>query len=213
HDSDLVIEFANLPVCELWGRAHADVIGHPLLDVMPELRDQVFAELLHGGRVEAHSAGRHRGSEFVVWLPAMTVVAGAAAEEAGRTPPLDEARAVVRRVLVVDDNQDAAELLAELLSLSGCTTRVAHDGPTGLVLARDLDPEVALLDLGLPGMDGFELAKRLRAQQPRVRIIAITGYGQASDRERSRSAGFDAHLVKPVNLEELSSLIAQLTTP
>jgi CheY-like chemotaxis protein len=162
---------------------------------------------LHGGEVAARSEGPGRGSEFTVTLPL--------APDDERTAPLPRVEAEVRvpgrrRVLVVDDNVDAAELLATALRLSGHDVRVAHDGPSALALAGDFPPEVAFLDLGLPVMDGFELGRRLRpllAGRP-LRIVAVSGYGQPVDRARSAEAGFDRHLVKPVDLAELLALTA-----
>lgn len=164
----------------------------------------------HGGRVSAHSDGANRGSEFVVWLPR----AGAATRvtqpvtEAGR-PAL--APALAPRVLIVDDNQDAASLLAEALELRGWDVRVAHDGLEALRLAAVFVPQAACLDLGLPVMDGFELAARLRELPglDGVRLIAVTGYGQEADRVRTAAAGFHHHVVKPVDLELLGSLLAR----
>jgi CheY-like chemotaxis protein len=112
-----------------------------------------------------------------------------------------------RRVLVVDDNLDAANLLAEVLRASGHQAEVAPDGPAALQLAGTFHPEVALLDIGLPVMDGYELARRLRSQIGAVRLIAVTGYGQPTDRDRALHAGFDAHLVKPVHLGALHAAL------
>jgi len=118
------------------------------------------------------------------------------------------------RVLIVDDNSDAAETLASALRLQGMAVEVAHDGPQALKAAPDFRPNVALLDIGLPVMDGYELARRLRwaasrdPLAPQLTLIALTGYGEQSDRERSREAGFVHHLVKPVDLEALMALIA-----
>lgn len=109
-------------------------------------------------------------------------------------------------MLVVDDNEDAADILAETLQRMGYDTRVAHDGPSALELMEVFQPRVALLDIGLPVMDGYELAQRLLDlpnQRDRLRLIAVTGYGQATDRLRSEQAGFSAHLVKPVSIEQL----------
>jgi len=117
----------------------------------------------------------------------------------------------VRRVLVVDDNVDAAETLAELLVAMGCEARVAHDGPSALLAAQDFGPALVLLDIGLPVMDGYEVAARLRGGGfDRLRIAALTGYGQPEDRERSRRAGFDCHFVKPLATEALQALIASV---
>jgi PAS domain S-box-containing protein len=163
----------------------------------------------HGGRVAAHSEGLNRGSEFVVWLPrarAMTVEAALEAEPASRAPTPTGA---APRVLVVDDNQDAASLLAEALALRGWDARVAYDGPEALRLAAAFRPQVACLDLGLPVMDGFELAARLRGLPGLgdLRLVAVTGYGQDADRGRTAAAGFHHHLVKPVDLDLLDSLL------
>jgi CheY-like chemotaxis protein len=119
-----------------------------------------------------------------------------------------------KRVLVVDDNQDAAEMLAVLLTAWGLQTRVAYDGPSALTIAQDFEPAVALLDIGLPGLDGYDTARRMR-QQPWGRtalLVAVTGWGQAADLARSREAGFDHHLVKPVNLDGLRTLITSAPT-
>jgi CheY-like chemotaxis protein len=114
--------------------------------------------------------------------------------------------------LVVDDNQDSAQMLAELLELKGYVTRVAFDAPDALRVAGEFAPDIALVDLGLPVMDGCELASRLRTVPglAEVRLIAITGYGQESDRRRARDAGFHHHLVKPVNLRAVEAAIAQV---
>lgn len=172
---------------------------------------------LHGGRASAQSDGVGRGSLFEVRLPLATLEARAAATD-GVTrlePPIQSPETACRRVLVVDDNVDAAQLLAEALADLGHETRVAHDGPSALTVAERFSPHVALLDIGLPVMDGFELARRLKGDlpgMPDLRLIALTGYGQASDRQLSAAAGFDRHFVKPVRIEELNSVIEQLTT-
>jgi signal transduction histidine kinase len=165
---------------------------------------------LHGGSVRAHSEGTGRGSRFEVRLPALAGVAVTAALPAGDAPPAS--RSVVERVLVVDDNPDAAETLAEALRHAGQTVQVAHDGPSALALAAHFQPTTAVLDLGLPVMDGFELGRRLREQaadRP-LRLVALTGYGQEKDRSLSHDAGFDVHLVKPV---ELGILLASVARP
>jgi PAS domain S-box-containing protein len=160
---------------------------------------------MHGGSVMATSAGLGEGSEFVVTLPltqgASDVVPGqapAAAAPAGRL-----------RMLVVDDNGDSAESLALLLSLAGHETHVAHTGPEALDRADALRPDAVLLDLGLPGLNGYEVCRRLRAAAwaREIPIVAITGWGQADDRQRSKDAGFDGHLVKPVVFGELTALL------
>ncbi|WNG35610.1 response regulator [Archangium violaceum] len=122
------------------------------------------------------------------------------------------ARDVPTRVLIVDDNKDAADILAESMELLGCEARVAYDGPRALQIAEAFQPELALLDISLPFMDGYELARLLRQQQPtpRLRLVAVTGFGQESDRKQSGEAGFDAHLVKPLDFDELEVLLKRL---
>jgi signal transduction histidine kinase/DNA-binding response OmpR family regulator len=167
---------------------------------------------LHGGRVEAHSAGLGEGSEFVVRLPA----ANEARTETPSPPkPRKLGPGAGLRILVVDDNKDVADMLAEFLEAMGHVVRVAHDGPTALRVPSDFIPEVALLDIGLPVMDGYELAHRMRELREfqDVRLVAVTGYGQEGDRARSHSAGFDAHLVKPVDPDRLEAVMEELTAP
>jgi len=164
---------------------------------------------MHGGSVSATSEGPGRGSEFVVRLPSMRPEERPArSETAGplRNPSANDAK----RVLIVDDNEDGADLLEVAVSTMGHTTRVAHDGPEALEAAREFQPDLALIDIGLPIMDGYEVARRLRAMCDGKcpKLVAVTGYGQESDRQRSREAGFDRHLVKPVELASLSELIA-----
>src|SRR5436305_5462416 len=162
---------------------------------------------LHGGSVEAMSAGPGQGSEFVIHLPRLTVPVqsySSGLRSAGRQPPGS------RRVLVVDDNRDAAESLELLLQIWGHQARSAQDGPEALSLAAEFQPEIVLLDIGLPGMDGYEVARQMRAQPAgrNALIVAVTGYGRNSDRLQSQEAGFDHHLVKPVQPEVLQELIA-----
>jgi PAS domain S-box-containing protein len=164
---------------------------------------------LHGGVVEVRSAGRGSGAEFRVRLPiAMGVDLAAAPRPAGDRRLL----AVPRRVLVVDDNLDSADGLATLLSLEGHHVATAHNGPLALEKAHLLLPDIVLLDIGLPGMDGYEVARRMR-DSPDLqasRLVAVTGYGGESDRLRSREAGFSHHLVKPVGVEALQALLESL---
>ncbi|MDY7227677.1 ATP-binding protein [Hyalangium rubrum] len=169
---------------------------------------------LHGGTVSAHSEGVGRGSEFVVRLPlAKTRSPDERSAQPGSIPPSTGSPLSPPRVLVVDDNRDAAEMLAEALELAGFTTRTAHDGVAGLELATTFRPHVALLDIGLPVMDGYELAGRLRslATLHALKLIALTGYGQESDRHRALKAGFDLHVVKPVDLANLLRTLRGLT--
>jgi two-component system CheB/CheR fusion protein len=163
---------------------------------------------LHGGRVTAHSQGPGRGSEFVVRLPLPAEAPRAGAGRAARGP----VKAPGRRVLVVEDNPDAAESLALLLRAAGHEVRVAADGPAALEAAAAFRPQVVLLDIGLPKMDGYEVARRLRrgAGRDGLLLVALSGYGQEEDRRRSRAAGFDAHLVKPADLDALQELLAEL---
>jgi CheY-like chemotaxis protein len=152
---------------------------------------------MHGGTIEAHSDGVGRGSEFVVRLPLGAAGAVAAPSERTIEPP----RSSALRVLVVDDNEEAAETIAEALRELGHVVVVAHDGPTALARTASFEADVALLDLGLPTMDGCELARRLRgAAHSPLRLVAMTGYGQPEDVARTKEAGFDAHLVKPATL-------------
>ncbi|OJT25849.1 hypothetical protein BO221_08370 [Archangium sp. Cb G35] len=163
---------------------------------------------MHGGRVEAASEGVGKGSVFTVRLPLLP-------EERVPVAPVDvpagqEVSTRGRRVLVVDDNVDAAELLGEVLEMDGHRVTVVHDGMAALEHLGAEAPDVVFLDIGLPGMDGYEVARRIRERSGGAgpRLVAVTGYGQASDRQRSREAGFDAHLVKPVELEQVRELVA-----
>ena len=166
---------------------------------------------LHGGRVEARSDGPGKGSEFVVEFPAWRCPAAAGGPEDDRVARVVPVAPAGLRVLVVDDNSDAAELLAEGLRLSGHRVAVAFDGPQALRVAAPLVPQVALLDIGLPVMDGYELGRRLRERYAECRLVAVTGYGQAADLARTRSEGFLAHVVKPIDLEGIRALLRQLS--
>jgi two-component system, chemotaxis family, CheB/CheR fusion protein len=161
---------------------------------------------MHGGAVQASSEGPGKGSEFLVRLPLVEPPHDTKeAEQRGRQLET----ATRRRVLVVDDNSDHAESLAFLLKLMGHETRLAHDGEAALQVAAEFEPNVALIDIGLPRLNGYEVARRLR-EQPRLRnalLVAQTGWGQESDRARSHEAGFDHHLIKPVALEVLAEII------
>jgi two-component system CheB/CheR fusion protein len=162
---------------------------------------------LHGGDVEARSAGPGRGSEFVVTLPIVPQPA-AALDPADPSESAWEGGAA-RRILVVDDNSDAAETLADLLSLWGYETEAAFDGPTGIQIAQRQHPDAILLDISMPGMSGYDVARELRKipELEGVLLVALTGYGQEEDRRKTYEAGFDLHLVKPVDPEKLQNLL------
>jgi signal transduction histidine kinase len=162
---------------------------------------------LHGGSLTAASEGEGRGSVFTLRL--------ACAAKDSAAPPAAQAPSSAipppRRILIVDDNVEAALTLAELLALDGHETHVAHDGPSAVEAARRLSPDVAILDIGLPGFDGFEVARRLRAE-PELRgllLVALSGWVQPDDRARSREAGFDHHLAKPVQLRSLELVLLE----
>jgi PAS domain S-box-containing protein len=163
---------------------------------------------MHGGTVEAKSEGVGHGSEFVVRLP---ILAEAPKTQPSKTSGVP-APAVRRRVLIVDDNEDGAESLAILLQLGGHETHTAHDGVKAMEAAERLQPDVVLLDIGLPQLNGYEVCRRIR-EQPWGRgltLVAVTGWGQQEDRRRSREAGFDTHIVKPVDPKGLMRLLASL---
>jgi signal transduction histidine kinase/CheY-like chemotaxis protein len=165
---------------------------------------------LHGGRVAALSEGLNRGSEFLIRLPVLQQAPPQVAEQEGADPATGPVR-----VLVVDDNADAAQMLATLLEAHGHAVSVEYDGTGGYARALRERPEVMLLDIGLPDLDGHELARRLRAtpETAGAILVALTGYGQSDDRERAREAGFDRHLVKPADLAELLRILAQVRDP
>jgi CheY-like chemotaxis protein len=163
---------------------------------------------LHGGSVQVFSDGPGNGSEFIVRLPALANplpdATGSNLSMTGdRGPPQ-------RRILVVDDNVDSAESLAMVLRVTGHQVRTAHDGAEALEVAAQFAPEIVLLDIGLPKMSGYEVARVLRSRYPDrdILIVALTGYGQEEDRRRSREAGFDHHLVKPVQPAVLKPLLS-----
>jgi CheY-like chemotaxis protein len=167
---------------------------------------------MHGGTVSVTSGGHGAGSSFTIRLPSAT----SAGERPGDTPDergLTEQTLNPLRVLIVDDNADAGESLAMVLNELGCDTRVACDGPSALALAATFRPELALLDIGLPMMDGYELARQLRRrpESARLRLIALTGYGGKGDIELAMEAGFDEHLVKPIDFEDMELLLARAT--
>jgi CheY-like chemotaxis protein len=164
---------------------------------------------MHRGRVEAHSAGIRQGSEFTVRLPLLI------SEPPNQSRPSNTAgqSAVASRILIVDDNVDSADSLAMMLRMSGHDVQTAYSGQAALAAAMEYEPSIVLLDIGLPEVDGYEIARQLRqrAEFKAVWLIAITGYGQDADLQRSRDAGFDHHLVKPVDPQKLEELLARLT--
>jgi len=164
---------------------------------------------MHGGRIEAFSEGPGRGSQFVARFPALADAHGGACESSLVVKDAGTGASKTCRVLVVDDNVDSAESLSVVLALEGHKTKTAHDGPSALELARAFRPQVTLLDIGLPGMSGYEVARELRKQPGgrKAKLIALTGYGQEEDQRKSREAGFDHHLTKPVDYDALASLI------
>ena len=163
---------------------------------------------MHGGRVSTSSDGIGKGSEFVVRLPVRIAAAVDVKPALAATAPDSKGR---QRVLVVDDNVDAADSLALILRITGYEVLCTYDGPCALDAAQNLNPDVVVLDIGLPGMTGYEVARKLRQQSrfENTPIIAVTGYGQEYDRTKSRQAGFDHHLVKPVNPDDLRSCLAK----
>ncbi len=162
---------------------------------------------LHGGRLEAHSEGLGRGSEFVVRLPTSAAVAAAPAQTSAPTP---EAPTKRRRVLVADDNVDAGESLAMLLRLDGHEVELANNGSQAVELFERMKPEIAILDIGMPGLNGYEVAKRIRQKAARnVILVAVTGWGQEADKARAAASGFDHHFTKPVEPAVLSALVGK----
>jgi len=162
--------------------------------------------LLHQGVIEARSAGVGRGSEFVVTLPL------ARPTEAPTPPPAGRPEAATKklRVLVVDDNRDSADSLAMLLEISGHEVRTVHSGRDALAAAAAFAPDVALLDIGMPDLNGYEVARQMRAvaHGDRIVLVAVTGWGQEEDKRQAKAAGFDHHLAKPIDPDRLAALLA-----
>jgi CheY-like chemotaxis protein len=160
---------------------------------------------MHGGSVEACSEGKDKGSEFIVRMPLLPETDTGESMPAAENPPAE----IPKRILIVDDSADTAEMLAMLLQMDGHEVMTADNGPQAVAMAADHHPDVVLLDIGMPGMDGYEVAYRLR-QNPALAgeiIVALTGYGQKEDQEHTRRAGFDYHLVKPVDMEALRRVL------
>jgi PAS domain S-box-containing protein len=168
---------------------------------------------LHGGSVAASSDGVGQGSEFVVTLP-LVAADTRVVRATGTIPPPRAPAREPRCILVVDDNQDAAELIAEALTAAGHQVRTAFDGPAALAISQEFDPDVVFLDIGLPVMDGYEVARRMRALEgKRMTLVAVTGYGQEADRKRAMAAGFDSHLVKPVPIDVTLAIASSADKP
>ena len=164
---------------------------------------------MHDGSVEAKSAGRGKGSEFIVRLPF-----GRRADAPGPALPTAAGAGTTRavRILVVDDNRDSAESIGKLLELWGHDVRLAHDGLAAVEMALADRPEVILLDIGLPGLNGYRACQAMRQHgMTEELIVAMTGYGQEEDRRQSLESGFDRHLVKPIDLRMIERLLAERT--
>jgi PAS domain S-box-containing protein len=163
---------------------------------------------LHDGTIEARSEGLGRGSEFVVHLPCV-VASGASAATTSPSTPASNGQSSGLRVVIADDNRDAADSLAMLLQMDGHQISLAHDGVQALSLIKQIRPEAALLDIGMPGMNGYQVAEQVRADplSAQIMLVALTGWGQAQDLERAHAAGFDHHLVKPAELSAVRALL------
>jgi CheY-like chemotaxis protein len=159
--------------------------------------------LAHGGRIQAQSPGPSQGSTFTVYLPRADATETVTAFEHAEP----DRRASRRRILVIEDNADAREALRLGLQIAGHEVHEAATGPDGVEMALRLKPDTVLLDIGLPGLDGYEVAQRLRTAHDAPRLIAITGYGQPADRERAPQAGIQHYLVKPIDPAELAQLL------
>ena len=168
---------------------------------------------LHGGEVDVQSNGRERGCQFTVRLPRSIVIENHDGRSAAAD--IEVRRGPMRRILIADDNQDAAETLALLMRLARHEVHVACDGPAALELAERIRPDVALLDIGMPGLTGYEVAERIRSEPwgREVLLIAVSGWGQQSDKDRAQMAGFDLHLTKPVDPSEFEQLMAPRESP
>jgi CheY-like chemotaxis protein len=166
----------------------------------------------HGGTITAESSGLGQGSTFTVRLPLVEARAGSAGERSTAETGSVSAPMTGRRVLVVDDNVDGAESLASMLQIGGHEIRTAHSGPAALDAARPFNPDVVFLDIGLPGMNGYEVAKRLREEPSlsRAVLVALTGWGSDDDKRQSKEAGFDFHLTKPVELTAIVRILSQV---
>jgi PAS domain S-box-containing protein len=198
-------------IFELFTRVHPDErVKSSGLGIGLALARQLIK--LHSGSIEVTSAGPDTGSEFVVSLP---LLPQAEATAPALDPAINDAPAGHKRVLVVDDNRDAAESLAMIIEMSGCEVALAYDGPQALQIIATFKPQLAFMDIGMPGMDGYEVAQRVRAMPSGsdIALVALTGWGQAEDKKRAHAAGFDEHLTKPVDPDTLDSVLSLRRRP
>src|SRR3989344_3868874 len=165
---------------------------------------------MHGGTIEAQSAGEGLGSEFIVRLPTVPPPSARSATGAAKSKNGTRDKNSLR-ILVVDDNRDAADALGKLLTLRGQDVRVAYSALEAIERSIELDPHAVILDIGLPDLDGYEVARRLRKKQFGGALIALTGYGQDSDKERARNAGLNFHLTKPVGLKDVEAVLRKIS--
>lgn len=167
--------------------------------------------MLHGGRIEVLSAGLGHGSEFIIHLPRRAAALARPDSTEDQTPPVTDVPSS-RRVLIVDDNADRVDSLALLVRTWGHEVATARDAPTALTVAENFEPDVALLDIGLPGINGYDLARRLRDATHRrpLHLVAMTGYGREEDRRAAQDAGFEVHLVKQPDIDAIRKLLAAL---
>jgi CheY-like chemotaxis protein len=167
---------------------------------------------LQDGSVSAHSDGIGKGSEFVIRLPLASGAEPEPPPARAPSPPVKVASSKQLRVLVVDDNEDIADGLSATLEALGCVTRVANDGPSAIAAAESFAADLALLDIGLPVMDGYEVARHFRRTQATsaMLLVAVTGYGQTNDKQKAIDAGFDDHIVKPFELDTIRDILARL---
>jgi CheY-like chemotaxis protein len=166
---------------------------------------------MHGGSIEARSEGPGKGSQFTIRLP-IIVDAAKAEESLSDVTGVENSSRVSHRILVVDDNRDLTDTLGMMLRFSGNSIRTAHDGEAAVAAAEEFNPDIIILDLGLPKLNGYEACRRIRRQpggKQRI-IVAVTGWGREEDRRRTKDAGFDQHWVKPVNPAALTKLLAEL---
>jgi signal transduction histidine kinase/ActR/RegA family two-component response regulator len=169
---------------------------------------------LHGGTITVHSGGRGKGSEFIIGLPMFAQQLPAEVQPVKAIQAASAEKSAPLRILVVDDNQDSADSLGLLMELVGNKVKVVHDGQTAVEVANGFQPHVVLLDIGLPTINGYEVARKIREQPwgKHAVMVAVTGWGEDVDRQRSKEAGFDHHLVKPIDLDALTALLATVET-